>query len=145
MKSLRRQVINIGEYLITSPTSRKITITTWTIRFPLWLGKPMEESQKGSYKIKPLVEIEGEPLFGELAILRLLQKDGWDGVWVDTYHDKFWKGLPDRTTPCSLSVKAQKIYDKIVARHGNMAAFLMYLHGTVRNFCLQSIRVKEID
>jgi len=123
METLKQLVTNIGEYSVTSPKSRKITIATWTIRFPKWLGKPLDESQKGSYKIKPLVEIDGEPLFGELAILRLLQKDGWDGVWVDTYHDKFWTGLPDRTVPCSLPAKAQEIYDKIVAKHGKYGGF----------------------
>jgi hypothetical protein len=96
---------------------------TWTIRFQKWLGKPLDESQKGSYKIKPLVEIDGEPLFGKLAILRLLQKDEWDGVWADTYHDKFWKGLPDRTKPCSLPEKAKEIYDMIVTKHGRHGGF----------------------
>ena len=123
MKSLKRQATSIGEYSLTYPRGQKITIATWTIRFPKWLGKPLDEKQKGSYKIKPLVQIDGEPLFGELAVLRLLQKDGWDGVWVDTYHGKFWKGLPDRTAPCSLSGKAQEVYDKIVARHGKYGGF----------------------
>jgi VRR-NUC domain len=123
MESLKRQVTSIGEYSVTSPKSPKITIATWTIRFAKWLGKPLDELQKGSYKIKPLVEINGEPNFGELAILRLLQKDGWDGVWVDTYHDKFWKGLPDRTKPCSLPEKSQEIYDKIVTKHGRYGGF----------------------
>jgi len=123
MESLKCLVSSVGEYSITSPTSRKITIATWTIRFPKWLGKPLDESQKGSYKIKPLVEIDGEPLFGELAILRLLQKDGWDGVWVDTYHDRFWKGLPDRKSACLLPEKAQEIYDKIVAKHEKVGGF----------------------
>ena len=123
MKSLKQHVTSIGEYSITSPTSGKISIATWTIRFPKWLGAPLDEPQKGSYKIKPLVEIDREPLFGELAILRLLQKDRWDGVWVDTYHDKFWIGLPDRTAPCPLPEKAQRIYDKIVANHGKYGGF----------------------
>jgi hypothetical protein len=123
MKSLKRQVISVGAYSAISATSGKINIATWTIRFPQWRGQSLDGAQKGSYKIKPLVEIDGEPLFGELAILRLLQKDGWDGVWVDTYHGYFWKGLPDQAVPCSLPATAQDIYDRIVARHGKRGGF----------------------
>jgi hypothetical protein len=69
--------------------------------------------------------VSGEPLFGELAILRWLQKDGWDGVRVDTFHGEklFWKGLPDRTTPCLLPAKAEKLFDRIVSINGTQAGF----------------------
>jgi len=34
---------------------------------------------------KPLVDFEGKPVFVELAILKMLEKSGWSGVWVETY------------------------------------------------------------
>jgi hypothetical protein len=34
---------------------------------------------------KPVVDLEGEPLLPELAILRLLEMEGWTGVWADTF------------------------------------------------------------
>lgn len=30
-------------------------------------------------------------MFAEIAILRLLQYEGWDGVWVDTFQKKYRK------------------------------------------------------
>jgi VRR-NUC domain len=125
MKSLKYQKIGNGKYPIICQ-GQKIAIATWTIRFPKWNGAPLGKSLKNTYRVKPLVEVNGEPLFGELAILRWLQKDGWDGVWVDTFHGKklFWNGLPDRTRPCLLPAKAEALYDKIVAgRHGKAGGF----------------------
>lgn len=34
---------------------------------------------------KPLLEFEGRPSFGELAILATLIGDGWQGRWIDNY------------------------------------------------------------
>jgi hypothetical protein len=36
-----------------------------------------------TYGGKPLLDFDGQALFAELVILRLFQRDGWDGVWVD--------------------------------------------------------------
>ena len=41
-----------------------------------------------TYGNKPIVDINGEPLFAELAILRLFQSEGWQGVWIDTYRNR---------------------------------------------------------
>jgi hypothetical protein len=38
-----------------------------------------------TYGNKPLIDINGTPMFAELAVLRLFQKDDWDGVWFDTF------------------------------------------------------------
>lgn len=34
---------------------------------------------------KPILNFQGKPVFAELAILRLLQADGWEGAWIETY------------------------------------------------------------
>lgn len=52
--------------------------------FRLWSG----EFKEDTYGNKPLIDVDGMPMFAELAILRLFQKDGWDGVWVDTFRKK---------------------------------------------------------
>ena len=53
--------------------------------FQLWSG----EFTGDTYGNKPLIDVDGTPMFAELAILGLFQKDGWDGVWVDTFRKKY--------------------------------------------------------
>jgi len=47
-----------------------------------------------SYGHKPVLDYNGQPLFAELNILRLLQASGWEGVWIDTYRKKFRQSWP---------------------------------------------------
>lgn len=53
-----------------------------------------------AYLSKSAVSIDrGAILFGELAILRYLERDQWKGVWVDVLHshgnkDVLWSGMP---------------------------------------------------
>jgi len=127
METLRKFAIHTGTYLGTKKYERGISLPNLIIRFSLWTGEGLSQEVEGSYKNKPLFELYGESVFGELGVLRLLQKDGWDGVWVDTYHGRgrklFWTGLPDRTTPCSLPHEADELYDKIRTIHGKAAGF----------------------
>ena len=84
-----------------------------------------------TYTNKPLVHIDGEDLFGELALLRLLQKDAWDGVWVDTFHGNgrealFWTAMPHRSVSIQLepSSAGRHIYDRIKDhRYGRIGGF----------------------
>lgn len=81
-----------------------------------------------TYTIKPLVVVDNEIIFGELALLRYLQKDGWDGVWVDAFHSrgnnkKFWSSLSDRGQ-ASLPTHAQELFNKILSKNdGKISGF----------------------
>jgi hypothetical protein len=57
------------------------------------------------YGGKHLIDHEGEACFAELAILRILQKDGWDGVWVEVF------GGPNfvRTMPLGWALKSEHV------------------------------------
>jgi len=69
------------------PDGTEARIEALTIHFPdASPGKLAPGVLSSTYTSKPLVQaITGESLFGELAILRALEGDGWDGVWVDTF------------------------------------------------------------
>ncbi|HET7458608.1 MAG TPA: hypothetical protein VFJ74_13260 [Gemmatimonadaceae bacterium] len=76
-----------------------------------------------TYTSKPLVTFRGAPLFGELAVLRWLEADGWEGVWVDTFHGrKFWRDMPHRSAPVILPPAPRALYDRIVAVNGGRAS-----------------------
>jgi hypothetical protein len=70
------------------PSGLDVQIPKTAPVFRLWSG----EFTGDTYGNKPLLDIDGTPVFAELAILRLFQKDGWNGVWVDTF------GKKDRTS-----------------------------------------------
>ncbi len=68
-----------------------------------------------TYTQKPLVTFHGAAMFGELAVLRWLELDGWEGVWLDTFHGrKSWDQMPTIAAPVALPPRAKALYDRIV-------------------------------
>jgi hypothetical protein len=110
----------------TSPSGRKVHLLRWFIRFPTANPPRLADSDlPQTYRSKPLVQAEDESLFGELAILHYLRRDGWDGVWVDAFHshrgrELFWQGMPDRVRPFVLSrvPHAYEMYRRILDMRG---------------------------
>jgi hypothetical protein len=47
-----------------------------------------------TYNVKPLIDWNGVPLYAELAILEIVKDNGWEGVWVDSFHRKFLDCMP---------------------------------------------------
>jgi hypothetical protein len=85
-----------------------------------------DSTLSSTYRSKPLVVVNDEILFGELAILRYLQMDGWDGVWVDTFHGRvngklFWSSMPPNGFG-SLTEEAMSIYNRIVQTNGGKSS-----------------------
>jgi hypothetical protein len=66
-----------------------------SMRFPRWAGPPFADDF--GKKSAGMVELDGEHLFAELAVLRLLEKEGWSGRWVNSYGAKgeVWKYLTE--------------------------------------------------
>lgn len=81
---------------ITLPAGRMIhDVAGVFMRFPRWTGEPFIDDF--GKKSAALIELDGEHLFAELAVLRLLEKDGWNGRWVNTYSAgvEVWKYLTE--------------------------------------------------
>jgi hypothetical protein len=70
---------------IALSTGSLIRIPKATPRFHRWTGAPPGDTYGG----KVVLDFDGKPVFAELAILRIMQADGWNGVWVDTYSRKY--------------------------------------------------------
>jgi hypothetical protein len=76
-----------------------------------------------TYTAKPLVTFDGAAMFGELAVLRWLEVDGWEGAWLDTFHGrKAWRGMPTTSSPVALPAHAQHLYERIIAENGGRAS-----------------------
>ena len=72
-----------------------ITINKYHFSFNEWTGTHNFDTYGG----KQILQLDNEPLFAELLVLRLLEKIGYKGVWVDTYRNKFWQRLPHFSFP----------------------------------------------
>ncbi len=78
-----------------------------SVCFRLWKGSPIADT----YGNKAILDCDGEPVFAELAILRSLQKEGFDGVWVDGFRKCFRRS---RSEDCILPPHASEFFDSIV-------------------------------
>lgn len=87
--------VPLAEY-ITMPIGTVIQeVRGVYLRLPRWTGEPFADDF--GKKAAAMVELDGEHLFAELAVLRLLARQGWDGRWVSTFSTgkEIWKYLVD--------------------------------------------------
>lgn len=103
-----------GEEEIILPSGRKVSVVKYFLKFKEWKGKPIPNS----YGNKAVIDFNGEPVFAELAVLKLFQYHGWDGVWVDSYRRKFRIGLPDVVDPIDLPTDKKVLLDSIKQKTG---------------------------
>ncbi|HEY7733235.1 MAG TPA: VRR-NUC domain-containing protein [Nitrososphaera sp.] len=82
-----------------------------------------------SYLSKPVVSTEkGSILFGELAVLRSLERDQWKGVWVDAFHshgrkDVLWTGMPPTGMAPPMPPKVSAKFQAIKEKNGGLSGF----------------------
>jgi hypothetical protein len=88
----------------------------------------LEVLEDKAYLNKPVVAHEGRVLFGELAVLRYLEKDQWKGVWVDSFHshgrtDILWTGMPPTGVAPALPPRVSEKFQAMKEKNGGT------LHG----------------
>ena len=96
------------------PNGETVEVSKRLYLFQKWKGNKI----KNDYGGKAILDYENNPLFAELVILQLLEKEGWLGVWVDTYGKKFRKDLPEKSDPVSLPPDKQSLLDSISKKAG---------------------------
>jgi len=65
------------------PTGERVDmLPSVFMRFPMWRGSPFVDDL--GKKSAAMIDLDGEHLFAELAILRLLEREGWEGRWIHT-------------------------------------------------------------
>ena len=124
MESLVSLAPSIEQRTVTLPDGSMTAIRALRIAFSRATPNRLPEGTlPRTYTSKPLVSVNGAATFGELAIVRWLEKDGWGGVWMDTFHGaKFWNAMPHKSTPVALPPAAQKLYDAIKVANGGKAS-----------------------
>jgi hypothetical protein len=87
--------LELSKPFLTPAGSRVDSVPGVLAHFPKWEGPPFADDL--GKKTAAMVELDGEHLFPELAILRLLERDGWEGRWVTTHgtSGEVWKYLTE--------------------------------------------------
>ena len=104
----------IGNEIFSLSSGERVSIQKYFLIFDPWKNAPIPNTYNG----KAVIDCNGEPVFSELAVLRLFQSHGWSGVWVDSYRRKFRVGLPDVVEPIEIPRKQRDLIDSIRARTG---------------------------
>lgn len=102
------QISTSKEHLVTED-GQPIKLEKYHLIFDRWQAAHNYDTYGG----KQLLQYKGEPLFAELVLLRLLEEQGYKGVWVDTYRNKFWQRLPHLSFPAAPDKKWLEVYNKI--------------------------------
>jgi hypothetical protein len=99
---------------IVLPSGREITIAKAAPLFRKWAG----EMPRDTFNRKPLLNLNGEMVFAELAILRSFQQNGWDGRWIDSYHRRYLTKYWPTAVSEPLPAEQQSILDRIRLKAG---------------------------
>ena len=83
MESLvARGAVSVRELAL--PDGARVPVRVLQVRFGRATPDRLPEGAlPAAYTRKPLVSVGGDAMFGELAVVRWLEKDGWEAVWVD--------------------------------------------------------------
>ena len=108
------QPYKVDSEVLSLSSDDQVSIQKYFLTFDPWKGISIPNTYNG----KAVIDWSGEPLFAELAILRLFQSHGWDGVWVDSYRRKYRVGLPDVVDPISLPNEKQLLVNALKKRTG---------------------------
>lgn len=103
-----------GSERITLPSGQVVEIQKAELKLKPWKGIVDFDT----YNHKPLIDSNGKPLFAELAVLWILQRNGWNGVWTDSYRRKFRTAMPHLGEPVMLPPVAGEVYQRIKNRSG---------------------------
>jgi len=75
--------------------------------------KPVATGFQEAWASKPQVSCDGQALFAEIAVLSLFQKEGWDGVWVDSPRHKYFDKMPTQSKGVTLDAYVGQLLARI--------------------------------
>jgi hypothetical protein len=102
-------------------TGKVVPVRRWRARF----NPSPERSGMGldrTYAAKPLVLVDKQAVFPEIACLSLFQHNGWTGVWADAHHRKYFDKMPMQSKGTSLDAYANQAVSRIASNNGQSKA-----------------------
>jgi hypothetical protein len=84
------------------------SVAKWPLQFKPWRGAPIADT----YGRKPVLDWYGEAVFAEIAIVRVLQSEGFDAVWIDGYRHRFMQSISEKR---DLPEPAKILLDRVIS------------------------------
>lgn len=86
------------------------------------------------------------PLFAEIKIVQIANEQGYDAVWLDTFHqNRRWAAMPGASQPVSLPPEQQDLLDRIAHRRGMLDGKRAGHHGAWDVFAWKGSEVAFVE
>jgi hypothetical protein len=118
---LPEELASLDDLHVVLDSGRQVAVRRYRAQLQPTADKPPIALDRG-YSAKPLVLVEKQVAFPEIAILALFRKMGWEGAWVDTPHHKFFDKMPNQSKGMSLVAHAAQAISRIAAYNENSRA-----------------------
>jgi GNAT superfamily N-acetyltransferase len=100
---------------------KEVTVRGYHIDFTSCPDRPGVGLDK-SWSNKPLVMMDKQAMFAEFALLTLFRKTGWEGVWADAHHRKYFDKMPNQSKGASLNTYINQVISRIAENNNNSKA-----------------------
>jgi hypothetical protein len=106
---------------LTLGNGRPISLRCYRVEFTPCLERPTIVLDR-AYSARPLVLVDKQATFPELALLALFKGAGWLGVWVDGQHRKYFDRMPNQSKGISLDTYVNQSLARIAENNGKSKA-----------------------
>ncbi|MGO9310307.1 MAG: hypothetical protein ACLQDL_14975 [Spirochaetia bacterium] len=118
---LPEELVSLDDTYIVLDSGRQVAVRRYRAQLHSCPEKPPIALDR-AYSAKPLVLVEKQVAFPEIAVLALFRKMGWEGAWVDVQHHKFFDRMPNQSKGMSLGAHANQAIARIAAYNDNSRA-----------------------
>lgn len=126
--------------IIELPDGKRVEIPKAMPQFQLWVGNQPGDTYGG----KAVLNLEGQAFFAELLVLRLLEKAGWSGVWVDSFASRYRHDWPGDTS-VDLPAHAESVLNAIQARDIQARCWDVFCWHDAHDFFFAELKRKSRD
>jgi len=106
------ELLPIDDLYVLLPGGKEVAVRRYRAQLHGCPEKPAISLDR-AYSAKPLVLVEKQAVFPELAVLAFFRRKGWEGAWVDASHRKFFDKMPNQSKGISLGAHAGQVLARI--------------------------------
>jgi hypothetical protein len=115
---LPEELVSLDDLQLDLGSGRQVSVRRYRAQLHECAEKPPIGLDR-AYSARPLVLVDKQLAFPEIAILSFFKKMGWDGAWVDSQHRKFFDRMPNQSKGMSLDSHAGQVIARIAQYNNN--------------------------